>query len=225
MDRMRDLGTWRDDFIGGSPIPTSLTAGCPWKATDTSAAGTPTFAPLSPSATGEIQMQFSNTNEVQNLCLDFGDVLCLDIDNLQSIAFGLRVTGTLNAATRLAFGLQSARNDSTDSTTNNCQFLLAGSNALLVETDDNTTDVDDIATGLTLTTALHRFVIDFTGGKSNIKFYGGRLAGSLTSLATSRTFSMTSTGSLQPFVQIQKTASTNTDGVFVDYVEIEYKRF
>lgn len=221
---MRSLGVWCDDFIGGGTIPTSLSAGCPWKQTDTSPAGTPTFAVQSNAAHGELLIQFSNTNEIQNLCLDFGDVLCFDIDNLQTVAFGLTVPQTLNAATRLAFGLQSARNDNTDSTTHNCQFLLAGSNALLVETDDNVTDVDDIATGLTVSTAAHRFVIDFTGGKSNIKFYGGPITGSLLPLATSRTFSMVTTSSLQPFIQLQKTASTNTDAVRLDYIEVEYKR-
>lgn len=224
MSGFRSKGIWVDDFLGGGAIPTTLSAGYVWKLTDTSATGAPTTAFVSPSATGEYQMTFSNTSEVQNLCLDWGDILSLDIDNLQSIAFGLRIGSTMDATSRLAFGLQSARNDNTDNTTNNVQFLLAGSNALLVECDDNVTDVDDIATGLTLNTAYHRFVIDFTGGKSDIKFYGGLFTGSLSRLAASRTFSMTSTGSLQPFVQIQKTANTNTNGVVVDYVEIEYKR-
>ncbi len=221
---MRSKFHWYDDFIGGGTIPTSLSAGCPWKQTDTSSAGTPTFAVQSATATGELLIQFSNTNEIQNLCLDFGDVLCFDIDNLQSVEFGLVVPQTCNAATRLAFGLQSARNDNTDSTTHNCQFLLAGSNALLLETDDNVTDVDDISTGFTVGTSLTRYVIDFTGGKSNIKFYAGPLTGALVPLANSRTFAMTTTSSLQPFVQLQKTASTNTDAVRVDYVSVEYKR-
>jgi hypothetical protein len=175
---------------------------------------------VSPSATGEIALTFDSANEIQNVCLDFGDKLCFDIDNIQRAVFLVKTVASLNAATTLAFGLQSARNDDTDATANNAQFKLAGSNAVVCESDDGTTDNDDKASGVSLVATYKEFVIDFTGGKSDVKFYidGARVA-------STTTFSMSAaTGSLQPFVQISKTASTNVNSVTVDYVSVECKR-
>jgi hypothetical protein len=84
------------------------------------------------------------------------------------------------------------------------------------ESDDGTTDRNDISTGKTLVTSFKKFVIDFTGGKSNVKFYinGARVC-------ASQTFDMSAYSSgLQPIIQIQKAANTNADSVVVDYVEI-----
>jgi hypothetical protein len=178
---------------------------------------------VTPSATGEIRLGFDNTSEIQNVCLSFGDKLCFDIDNLQSIAFRVKVvpeSTNLDSATSVAFGLASARNDAIDSIANHASFRLIGSNSLVVETDDGTTDLDDKATGQSLSTTYRRFVIDFTGGKSNVKFYVDGIR-----VAAGTTFDMSAaTGSLQPYVQIQKTADTNIDFVHVDYVSVEAKR-
>jgi len=210
---------FEDDFFGGKTYTATVGEGN-WKITDTSSAGTPTYASVSPSATGEVALTFDSTNEIQNVCLDFGDKLCFDIDNIQRAVFIVKTVATLSSATTLAFGLQSARNDDTDATTNNAQFKLAGSNAVVCESDDGTTDLDDKASGVSLVATYKEFVIDFTGGKSDVKFYidGARVA-------STTTFSMAAaTGSLQPFVQIQKTASTNVNSVTIDYVAVECKR-
>ena len=211
--------TFEDDFFGGRTYTTTVGEGN-WKITDTSSSGTPTYASVSPSATGEIALTFDSANEIQNVCLDFGDKLCFDIDNIQRAVFIVKTVATLSSATTLAFGLQSARNDDTDATANNAQFKLAGSNAVVCESDDGTTDNDDKASGVSLVATYKEFVIDFTGGKSDVKFYidGQRVA-------STTTFSMAAaTGSLQPFVQISKTASTNVNSVTVDYVSVECKR-
>lgn len=221
MSGIQDLHCWEDDFVGGQTYTTTVGEG-KWKITDTSSAGTPTYALVSPSAIGEIALTLESTSEVQNVCLDFGDKLCYDIDNLQSMEMRVKVSGCTSGTT-ITWGLQSARNDNTDSTTNNVQFKMVGATsttAVVVETDDNTTDNDDVATGATLSTTYKRFYIDFTGGKSNVKFYidGVRVA-------SSTTFSMAAaTGSLQPFVQIQKASNTNVDAVTIDYVQIKAKR-
>ena len=210
---------FEDDFFGGKTYTATVGEGN-FKITDTSSAGTPTYASVSPSATGEIALTFDATNEIQNVCLDFGDKLCFDIDNIQRAVFIVKTVASLSSATTLAFGLQSARNDDTDATTNNAQFKLAGSNAIVCESDDGTNDNDDKASGLSLVATYRECVIDFTGGKSNVKFYvdGSRVA-------TTTTFDMSNaTGSLQPFVQISKTASTNVNSVTIDYISVECKR-
>ena len=210
---------FEDDFFGGKTYTATVGEGN-FKITDTSSAGTPTYASVSPSATGEVALTFDATNEIQNVCLDFGDKLCFDIDNIQRAVFIVKTVASLSSATTLAFGLQSARNDDTDATTNNAQFKLAGSNAIVCETDDGTNDNDDKASGLSLVATYRECVIDFTGGKSNVKFYvdGNRVA-------STTTFDMSNaTGSLQPFVQISRTASTNVNSVTIDYISVECKR-
>lgn len=222
MAGIQDFATFEEDFFGGQTFGASLSEGALWKITDTSSAGTPTYAVVTPSATGEVALTLDNTSEIQNVCLDFGDKLCFDIDNLQWAEFRLKVSGCTSGTT-ITWGLQSARNDNTDSTTNNAQFKMVGATSttnVYVESDDNVNDLDDKATGSTLATVYKRFLIDFTGGKSSVKFYVDGVRG-----AGSTTFDMSNaTGSLQPFVQLQKAANTNVDAVTIDYIAVQCKR-
>jgi len=221
MAGIKDFAVYHDDFFGGRTFAATVGEG-DWKITDTSSSGTPTYASVTPSAVGEVALTLASTSEVENVCLDFGDKLCFDIDNLQRFEARVKVSGCTSGTT-IAFGLQSARNDDTDSTTNNAQFKMVGATsttAVVVETDDGTSDLDDKATGQTLSTTYKRFEIDFTGGKSDVRFYIDGVQ-----VATSTTFTMAAaTGSLQPFVQISKTATANTDAVTVDYIEVTCKR-
>lgn len=221
MAGIQDFAVFEDDFWGADTFSTAG-QGTPWAIADTSAAGSPTYATVSPSATGEVALTLASTSEVENVCLSFGDKLCFDIDNIQRFEARVKVSGCTSGTT-IVWGLQSARNDDTDATTNNAQFKMVGATsttAVVVETDDGTTDLDDKATGATLATTYKKFVIDFTGGKSDVKFYidGARVA-------ASTTFTMAAaTSSLQPFFQIQKTSSANTDAVTIDYVKVVCKR-
>lgn len=220
MSGIQDFAEYKDDFYGAGTLPTSATAGTDWVITETSSSGTPTFAVVSPSATGEVALTFDNTSEIQNVCLSHGNVLGFDIDNIQQVEYRVKFVATADTATTLVVGVGSARNDNPDSVAANAYFKCAGSNAIVVETDDGVNDNDDKATGKSLVASYKRLVIDFTGGKSNVKFYvdGDRVA-------ASTTFDMSNySGSLQPLVQLQKTADTNTDSVTVDYVRILSKR-
>ena len=208
-----------DDFIGGATLAATVGEGM-WKITDTSSSGTPTYTKDAAAHGGVVTLLFDNTNEIQNVCLDFGDKLQLDIDSLIEVEFRVRTVASLSSATTLAFGLQSNRNDDTDATTNNAQFKLAGSNAVVVETDDGTTDNDDKATGVSLVATYRRFVISFATGKSDVRFFidGDRVA-------SATTFNMSAaTGQFQPFVQISKTASTNINSVSIDYIGWKARR-
>jgi hypothetical protein len=219
MAGIQDFACFEDDFWGADTFSTAG-QGSPWAIADTSAAGSPTYATVSPSATGEVALTLAATNEVENVCLSFGDKLCFDIDNLQRAEFRVKVSGITSSATSVAFGLASARNDAIDSIANHASFRLIGNTTLVVESDDGTTDKDDVATGATLSTTYKRFVIDFSGGKSNVKFYVDGVR-----VAASTTFDMSAaTSSLQPYVQIQKTAATDADAVTVDYVAVYSKR-
>ena len=208
-----------DDFIGGATLAATVGEGL-WKITDTSSSGTPTYTKDAAAHGGVVTLAFDSATEVQNVCLDFGDKLQLDIDSLIEVEFRVKTVATLDTATTLVFGLQSNRNDNTDSTTNNAQFKLVGSNAVVLETDDGTTDNDDKSSGKTLVDSYKRFVISFAAGKSDVRFFidGDRVG-------SAQTFSMAAaTGQLQPFVQLQKTSDNNTDSVSIDYIGWKARR-
>lgn len=230
----RQTREWVHQFRGHQLIAaTGSGLGTPFVKADTSSAGSPTLVGLNG---GGIRMLLDNTNEVQNLCLYFGDVLSFDIDDIVRAWFVVAGAAAYNAAESIAFGLASARNDAIDSIAAAAIFRCIGSQAVLVESDDGTNDNDDIATGLTLGTAWKKFEIDFAarnttieppsvskGRKSNIEFYGANSLGSKRRVASGTRFDMSNyTAGLQPFFQIQKTAATSTGNLDILEVGVEY---
>ena len=207
-----------EDFLGPQTLTASPAGSDQWDIADTSSSGTPTYTVGG--INGEATLAFDNTSEIQNVCLFKSDVLNFDIDYIHSIELRVKTVATLDTATSLAFGLCSARNDAIDSLAAHASFRLIGSNSLVVETDDSVNDNDDVATGATLVDTYKRFVIDFTGGKSNVKFLVDGVR-----VAASTTFDMSNySAGFQPYVQLQKTADTNTDSVVIDYIKIVSKR-
>lgn len=219
---LKNFWEWVDDFFGHRVYSATAgdNVGHNWVVADTSAAGTPTFAPVDGSETGEVALDFSSTVEAQNVCLYQGDVLSFDIDKIREVTF--RVKGNqaaLDATTMLAFGMIGDRNDTIDTIAQAAIFRVVGADdttAIVVETDDGTTDNNDVATGQSLVAAYKNFMISFALGKADVRFF---IDGQ--PVATGTTFDMSAyTGALQPFVQIQKTSDANEDGVTVDLVEI-----
>lgn len=221
MAGIQDFWEYCDDFFGAGTFGTSASEGDDWVIADTSSAGTPTYVRVDGSAHGEAKLTLASNAEIENVCLYHGDTLNFDIDKIQIAEFRVKQgQATIDSTTSITFGLTGDRNDAIDSIAQNAVFRLIGSNAVVVETDDGTTDTDDKATGKTLTNAYQVFKIDFSNGTSDVRFFidGERVA-------ASTTFDMSGyTGSLQPLVQIQKTSDTNTDSVVVDYVYIQGKR-
>lgn len=221
MAGIQDIAVFEDDFWGADTFSTAG-QGSPWAIADTSAAGTPTYATVSPSATGEVALTLASTSEVENVCLSFGDKLCFDIDNIQRFEARVKVSGC-TSGTIISWGLASARNDDPTAITALALFKMTGATsttAVTVETDDNVNDVTPVTSGQTLATTYKKFVIDFTAGKADVKFYIDGIR-----VAASTTFSMSSyTASLQPFFQIQKSSSANTDSITIDYVKVVCKR-
>lgn len=209
------------DFIGGVVIGTSPAAGSPWVITDTSAAGTPTYAVNSPSSGGEFQMAFSSTNEVQNLCLSHNDKLSFDIDDIESVIWRVKMgQALLNAASSVFFGIGSARNDTIDTIASQASFRLIGADSVIyLETDDGVNDVDDYSSGQSLSSTYKDLVISFAEEKRKPRFFVDGIP-----VGTGRTFDMTNyTGSFQPMVQLQKTASTATDGIFLKSCRLVFR--
>jgi hypothetical protein len=133
----------------------------------------------------------------------------------------------MTSGSSLAFGMTGDRNDAIDSVAQAALFRVIGADsttAVVVESDDGTNDNDDKATGQTLINAYKYFKIDMQN-LANVKFYMTDGNSKLVRVATTVTFDMSNyAGSLQPFFQIQKTATTNTNGFVLDYVRITGRR-
>lgn len=220
MSGIQDFEVYCDDFNGTvATLPTSADPATPWLVDDTSASGTPVYT----KGTSVATLTLASTSEVENVCLHFGDALDFDIDDIQRVEMRVKLGAAFTSGSELVFGVGSARNDTTDSVAAHAWFKMVGASSttqVYVETDDGSVDDDDNATGETLGTSFKRFVIDFTGGKSDVKFYidGKRVLGGTT-------FSLSNySAGLQPIVQLQKAANTNVDSVVVDYVKITSKR-
>lgn len=222
-------------FLGNMrPAAVASPDGNTWNKKVTAAGGSPTVLAVA----GAMELAFDATSEVQNLCLYFGDVLPYDIDDLIAMEFVAKLAATsLDASITAVMGLGSARHDTPDSVAANAWFRMQGSNSLLLETDDGTTDLDDKATGLTLSTTYRRFRIDFAeglvtkgppslsvGGKGSVIFSAEDSNGCLRQVGRNTQFDMSAYSSgLQPLFQIQKTAGTATGTLSIKEVSVDYR--
>jgi hypothetical protein len=217
MAGVQDFVELCEDFLGPQTLTASPGGSDLWDVADTSSAGTPTY--VVGGTNGELTITLASTSEVENVCLFQSDVLNWDIDKLIHAEFRVKTVASLDSATSLAFGMCSARADDPDALAAHASFRLIGSNAIVCESDDAVTDKDDVATGTTLVATYKKFVIDFQD-KTDVKFYVDGVR-----VAASTTFDMSGyTAGLQPYVQIQKTADTNTDSVVIDYIRLVSKR-
>jgi hypothetical protein len=224
-----------EDFLGATVIPLNgaldLAEGA-WTRKDTSSAGSPTSVIVGDADNGLLKLAFDSQNEAQVLTLYWNDEQNIDSDQEPVAFFRLQVDQTNNSNTTIVFGLASAQNDTADSVTQNAWFRLQGDNALLLESDDNTTDSDDKATGVTLTAStLYEFMVcanSICGGSiSDIRFYyRATLGGAWIRLtdAANTTFKMAADSAIQPFLQFQKAANAETDAMEIDYAGAFWNR-
>ena len=220
-----DFWTWRDSFLGYRVYSATAATnnGHNWVITDTSSAGTPTYATVdaaTDNSIGAVAIDMDTQAEVQNVCLSWNDVLTLDIDKITEIAFRIKMNqAAVDATTSVAFGLCSDRNDAIDSLAVHSSFRVIGADSttnVVVETDDATTDNDDVATGQTLINAYKICRISFAAGTDDVRFFVDGQA-----VATGTTFDMSgATTNLQPYLQLQKTSDANANGVTLSDVLI-----
>lgn len=185
-----------------------------WTIADTSSSGTPTYLCVTEDG-GAAKLTLANTSEAEIVTLYHNDVLQLDLAKLQNIWFIAKVAG-IDSATTLTMGVGSARDDTDDSVAVNAWFRMEGSastSAVVVETDDGTTDDDDNATGQTLSSTYKKFLIDFSQGLSDVRFYidGARVAAA----STFTLASITAGQNVQPIVQLQKASGTGVPAITI----------
>jgi len=193
-----------------------------WTIADTSSAGTPTYLCITEDA-GAAKLTLAATSEAENVCLYFNDVLPLDLASLHRIEFVAKVAG-IDSATTLVFGLGDARNDTPDTVATNCWFRMEGSvstSLVVVESDDGTTDNDDKATGSTLAAVYKKFLIDFTNGISDIRFFiDGERVGSATTFSLA---GITSGQNVQPMIQLQKASGTGVPSITIAQITTQQR--
>ena len=208
-----------DNFDRAQTFTTTPTGEFGWRIADTSSSGTPTYLIGNNRAA---TLTLAATSEAENVCLYQGDVLPFLLNKIQRVKFVASVSG-VDAVTTITFGIGTARNDTEDSVATNAWFRMEGSastTAVVCETDDGVTDYDDKATGVSLSSTLKEFVIDFSNGLADVRFYidGVRVA-------TSTTFTLasaTSSQSVQLLAQLAKASGTGTPALVIKKVEITY---
>ena len=92
---------------------------------------------------------------------------------------------------------------------------------IVVESDDGVTDNDDKATGATLAAVYKKFLIDFTNGISDIRFFiDGERVGSATTFTLA---GITSGQNVQPMIQLQKASGTGVPSITIAQITTQQK--
>ena len=204
--------------------------GNPFVKAITASAGSPVVQGING---GGLRLQLASNSESENVCVYMGDVLPFLLSELISVEIIAKCSASLDANTQIAIGLASARNNTIDSIAEAALFRCIGNNTVVAESDDGSTNIDDVPTGVTLGDSWKRFSLDFVsrissmepptlslGRGSNIEFYGTNDNGSKRRVASGTRFDMSNySGGLQLFFQIQKASGSATD--YLDILEAE----
>lgn len=195
-----------EDFIGAS---VNTTDG-PWKTVDV---GDATEGVVADAHGGEFALALAVTSEAQDAVLYHGDTKNFDVDSKLIIEFRAKVA-TPGSGVTAVFGLAGDHDLDKDSIAQSAWFRLEGGLDLLVETDDGTTDVDDLDTTVNLVSGTYNtFRIDLTD-PSDVKFYVDQVR-----VASATTFDMSAfSGRLQPYFSLDKSSGTGTGTLTLDWV-------
>lgn len=168
---------------------------------------------------GEYALALASTSEAEDAVLYHGNRKTFDIDSELIFECRAKIT-TPGTGTTVVFGLAGAHNLDKDSVAQHAWFRLQAGLDLLVESDDGTTDVDDIDTTTNLVSDSYGiFRIDLTD-PSDVKFYlNGQRKASTT------TFDMSAfSGRLQPYFSLDKASGTGTATLTLDWVRVTATR-
>lgn len=223
----------REDFLGLFVLPDAdsldLAEGV-WARQDAGSQAT-CGSRLGDADDGAISLLIDNGNEVGDCTVYWGDEQNIDSDKEPIMIARVQVLATPASTDKVFWGLGSARNAILESMTAFAGFSVTGADLTLdVESDDNSTDVAPVSTGVTLTSATYyEFMICMNticgGSPTNVKFFHrAALGGAWTADNTSTTFAVGADVALQPILQAEKTSSTATPGIQVDYVTVFWER-
>lgn len=194
-----------------------------WMFDKTTGSGTPTALTATEDG-GSLALTIANDSEAQALTLTTNDILVYDLAKLQHVWFIAKASG-IDAVTEIVFGVGSAKDATLDDVATNCWFRVQGSastSAVVVESDPPADDsADDTATGKTLDGTYRKYLIDFTNGLADVRFYidGDRVA-------SGTTFNMsgvTSGTNVQPYISVGKASGTGTPALTIAQFGVQYE--
>lgn len=212
---------YRNDFLGqGSlviPAAGSAENGVDWVKKIVGAAP-PTVAGVANGAGGQVACTLTATSEKQDAALYFGDQLNFDVT--KGLIFEARVKLTVlpsAAGVQAVWGLSSAWIDGPDNASDYLEFGATANGAVLMRSQDGTTQAS-IASGTTvLATDFHIYRIDATD-VADIKYFidGARVSGNAA-------IGFAATGAsavLQPYFSAYKPSGTGVGTLALDYVKV-----
>jgi len=214
LDIMKPI-RWVEDFLGvagGGPFDGTTV----WDVVDVGGA---TQAITADSPNGVFKLHLAATSEAEDAVLYHGDNKTFDVGSGLIAEFRVNVAVNIGTGVTAVFGMAGDHNLAKDSVTEHAWFRLQASNAVLVETDDTTNDLDDKATGHTAVAGTYDiYRIDFTD-LDDVKFYinGARVAGSTTFDMSNLT---AAEQQMQPYFSLDKASGTGLGDLDIDYVKI-----
>ena len=214
------------DFIGEGNVPLATDeSGGPWVRKITGLAPPTCQYKAISGEIGGVEMALTAASQVQVVTLYWGDLLGIDIDNIHSIEWTLRLSVALGTNATLAVGLAGNQNDTIASIAQRMLFTCPNTGVLSVDSDDGTTDTT-VASSEILSTKFTRLGFSFAeGGKKDVRAFLNRKDERGKPVLDSSTFSLNAySGGLQPFVQLQKSASTDLGTVEVVHCKIRGKK-
>lgn len=184
-------------------------------------------------------VQMSLTDSGDRAFIHFNGRLWIPIDDLVMVEFLFQVTPWVAAADGV-LGVCSAFNADPDVIQESAWFRIgggSGNRAVYIETDDNVTNRDDIATGITLVSGgWHRGRIAFKEqgqsisppgaskpGKSSVKFSLSDAAGVMRHIKTNVHMDMSGyAGGLQLIAGLRNNSTNSQSSLFVKEINVEY---
>jgi hypothetical protein len=187
-------------------------------------AGSPLVQNVANSANGEVICQLEATNEAQVAGFDFGDQLTIPATRAPLFACRFKMSAAPSAVQRAIIGLATAYTATLDNTAELAWFRIDGGNSattidIRAETDDNTTDRDDQATGVTLTADTYYVLSIDLSDTGRIRFWIDDNV-----VATLAAKDLTSSHLLQPMILLQKDSGTGTPSITIDWVRCSWNR-
>ncbi len=214
--------TFEDDFLHTAPtIPTSAENGYPWISKIVGAAP-PTVTNVADIGGGVVRCALTATSEKQGATLYMADQRLFDVTKGAVFEARFALSTLPTAGSKAVIGLAGDWADGHDTIAQSIWIAADGSGALVAETDDGTTDNNDIATGVTLTAGTFVDILIDVGDVNDIKFYldGVRVA-------SGTTFRFAATGAdaiLQPFMEIYKASGTSVGACQADFMKVSANR-
>lgn len=201
------------DFLGEGAVPlVTDESGGPWvrKTVQTGGAPSCNYAAIA-GGIGGVQLALDSTSEAQEVNLYWGDKLQIDVDQLLYFEWVFQVSTLFTGVAEARIGLAGAYNATPDSVAQNLWFMINSDETVEVESDDGTTDTDDVATGKTIAVStIYRVGFSFSEvGKSNIFAFWNQQDVRGERVGSSGTLSLNAyTGGLQPYVHLLKASGT-----------------